>query len=101
MICGVFMLRRFEGRLVKEMRLHGIASIEAANAFLPTFIATWNKKFAVPARDATSAHRPWTSTPEALDDILARREEWVLSKALSFRSSGTLEFIPVCKLSVV
>ena len=39
-----------QDRLVKEMRLRGIASIEAANAFLPTCIATWNEKFAVPAR---------------------------------------------------
>jgi len=79
-----------QDRLVKEMRLHGIASMEAANAFAPTFIAIWNEKFAVPARDTTSAHRPWTKTSEALEDTLARREERVLSKALTFRSSGAM-----------
>lgn len=47
-----------QDRLAKEMRLRGIASIDAANAFSASFIALWNKKFAVPPRDATSAHRP-------------------------------------------
>ena len=79
-----------QDRLVKEMRLHGIASIEAANAFAPIFITIWNEKFAVPARDTTAAHRPWTKTAEALEDTLARREERVLSKALTFRSSGAM-----------
>jgi len=32
-------IRPLQDRLVKELRLHGIATIEAANAFMPTFIA--------------------------------------------------------------
>lgn len=79
-----------QDRLVKEMRLAGIASIEAANAFVPLFMTRWAAKFAVPPRDAASAHRPWTQSPAALDDELARREERVLSKALTFRASGTM-----------
>lgn len=78
-----------QDRLVKEMRLRNICSMEAGNGFLPTFIETHNKRFAVPPRDLASAHRPWTDTPEALDDLLARREERVLSKALTFSSAGT------------
>jgi hypothetical protein len=78
-----------QDRLVKEMRLRNICSMEVANGFLPTFIETHNKRFAVPPRDPASAHRPWTDTPEALDDLLARREERVLSKALTFSSAGT------------
>lgn len=79
-----------QDRLVKEMRLRGVAGIEAANAFAPTFIATWNNKFAVPPSNPLSAHRPWTDTEHALDDALARREERVLSKALTFRAGGTI-----------
>jgi hypothetical protein len=78
-----------QDRLVKEMRLRNICSMEAANGFLPDFIGTHNKRFAVPPRDPASAHRPWANTAEALDDVLARREERVLSKALTFSSSGT------------
>jgi transposase len=78
-----------QDRLVKEMRLRNISSMEAANGFSPIFIEMHNKRFAVPPRDAASAHRPWTDTEEALDDLLARREERVLSKALTFSSAGT------------
>ena len=79
-----------QDRLVKEMRLQGVDSIEAANAFAPTFIAAWDKKFAVPPGNDIDAHRPWTRTENALDDILARREERTLSKALTFRAAGTM-----------
>jgi transposase len=78
-----------QDRLVKEMRLRNISSMEAANGFSPTFVETHNKRFAVPPRDPASAHRPWTDTVETLDDLLARREERVLSKALTFSSAGT------------
>lgn len=79
-----------QDRLVKEMRLRGISDIAAAQAFAPQFIALWNDKFAKPPRDAAQAHRPWTATPEALDDALARREERTLSKALTFSAGGKL-----------
>lgn len=79
-----------QDRLVKEMRLAGLSSIEAANGFAAGFMTRWNAKFAVPPRDATSAHRPWTKTHAALDDDLARREERTLSKALTFRTGGIL-----------
>ena len=78
-----------QDRLVKEMRLQNICSIEAANRFVPVFISFWNGKFAVTPRDETSAHRPWLDTPAALDHALARHEERVLSKALTFSSAGT------------
>jgi hypothetical protein len=78
-----------QDRLVKELRLQNVSSIEAANAFAATFIAIWNGKFAVQPRDEASAHRPWTTTPAALEDALARHEERVLSKALTFSSAGT------------
>src|SRR5665213_1150248 len=60
-----------QDRLVKEMRLHGISSIEAAQAFAPAFMAIWNARFAVEPRAAADAHRPWTQTPEALEEALA------------------------------
>jgi hypothetical protein len=78
-----------QDRLVKEMRLQSISSIEATHGFLPTFIVSWNERFAVPPRNETSAHRPWTGTLDALDHALARHEERVLSKTLTFSSAGT------------
>jgi hypothetical protein len=70
------------------MRLCNISSIEAARAFLPGFILQYNEKFGVLPRDETSAHRPWTKTEDELDEMLARREERVLTKALTFSSGG-------------
>ena len=78
-----------QDRLVKEMRLRNIGSMEAANGFSPTFIEAFNQRFAGPPRDDASAFRPWTDTPAVLDAALARREERVLSKALTFSSAGT------------
>src|ERR1700676_1233229 len=53
-----------QDRLVKEMRLQNISSIEVANGFFPRFIVAWNARFAIKPRNETSAHRPWTDTPE-------------------------------------
>jgi hypothetical protein len=78
---------------VKEMRLNGISDIAAAQAFAPRFIALWNAKFAVAPRQPSPAHRPWSATPDALDEALARREERVLSKGLTFRSPGQLHAV--------
>jgi transposase len=78
-----------QDRLVKEMRLRNISSIEAANQFAPTFIAIWNQRFAVSARNKASAFRPWTQSTQALEDALAWRTERTLSKALTFSSGGT------------
>ena len=78
-----------QDRLIKEMRLRNISSMQAAQAFLPSFMVTWNARFAVPPRDPVAAHRPWTQTKDALDLLLARREERVLSKALTLSYGGT------------
>jgi hypothetical protein len=43
-----------QDRLVKELRLHGISTIDAANALMPVYIADYNSRFAkVPARFMT------------------------------------------------
>ncbi len=82
-----------QDRLVREMRLGGISSIEEAQAFTPAFIAAWNQKFAVPPRDSQDAHRPWTKGADALEEALARREERLLSKALTFSVGGALHCV--------
>jgi hypothetical protein len=47
-----------QDRLVKEMRLAGISTLEAANAFLPSFIKTYNKKFGKKPQSSINAHKP-------------------------------------------
>jgi transposase len=82
-----------QDRLVREMRLRGISTIEAAQSFAPTFTAWWNAKFAVPARVDEDAHRPWKKGPDALEEALAWREERTLSKALTFSAGGALHCV--------
>src|SRR6266567_1471449 len=47
-----------QDRLVSELRLHGIATPEAANAFLPAFRADHNRRFARPPARPRAAWRP-------------------------------------------
>ena len=82
--------RSRDRREIKEMRLAGICTLEQAQAFVPLFMASWNAKFALPPQGLEDAHRPWSGTPEALDEVLARREERTLSKALTFSSGAML-----------
>ncbi len=71
-----------QDRLIKEMRLRGISTIEQANAFMPEFIKVYNKKFGVEASHPKDAHRPLSHTPEELKQILSHQETRTLSKNL-------------------
>jgi len=72
-----------QDRLVKELRLNGISSIDAANAFAPEFIADFNTRFAKAPRNAFDAHRPVLTT-EILDDIFTWQETRKVSQSLTF-----------------
>jgi transposase len=70
-----------QDRLVKELRLAGISSIDAANAFLPGFIAHYNARFAkAPARDK-DLHRVLDPRQD-LDNVLCWREQRKVSHQL-------------------
>jgi hypothetical protein len=73
--------RTLQDRLVKEMRLEGISSMEAANAFLPSFIARHNLRFArVPARSATCTdHWSWPRTSFGMSCAGATSAMWASS----------------------
>jgi transposase len=73
-----------QDRLTKELRLRGISTPEEANAYLPTFIEEYNRRFAVEPRSHLDAHRPLRSTDD-LDWILSRREMRSLSKNLTLQ----------------
>lgn len=46
-----------QDRLVKEMRLRGIKSIEEANIFLQTYLSSFNDRFAVEPQEKADVHR--------------------------------------------
>jgi len=78
-----------QDRLIKEMRLEKISSIEEANAFLPKFIEGYNRKFGVKPRESEDAHRPMRRGDE-LERIFAKRATRKLSKNLSFQYGGII-----------
>jgi predicted DNA-binding protein with PD1-like motif len=45
-------------RLIWEMRIHQINTLEEANEFLPRFLEEYNKQFAVAPRNPINAYRP-------------------------------------------
>jgi hypothetical protein len=74
--------KTLQDRLVKEMRLRNICSIDEGNRFLPEFIEKFNKKFSKEPRGQYDAHRPLDSGYD-LERTLTRCETRTLSKDLS------------------
>lgn len=62
-----------QDRLVKELRLAGISTIEAANAWLPGFVAAHNKRFARAPANPKDLHRLLSETDD-LGEALSWRE---------------------------
>ena len=66
--------RTLQDRLVKELTLHGIGTIEAANSYLRDhFIPAYNSEFTRPPADPASAFVPVGNVD--LDQILCHAEE--------------------------
>lgn len=70
-----------QDRLVKELRLRNICTIEDGNAYLPTFMAYYNAKFARIPQSTVDAHRPLV-TEEVLSEIFVIRSKRKISRNL-------------------
>jgi len=66
-----------QDRLVSELRLRGIGTVAAAEAFLPEFIRDFNHRFARPSRESV---RAWRTAPSNFDSILACRYVRVVAR---------------------
>jgi len=73
-----------QDRLIKEMRLRQISSIEEGNAYLNSFLSQHNKRFAVQAKNAADAHRPLYHESEGLKRILSIQATRIVTKNLEF-----------------
>ena len=74
----------FQDRLVKEMRLRGISSIEAANEYAAEFMTDYNARFSVQPRSSQDAHRS-LGTKEDLERVFTLQEHRNLSKNLTLQ----------------
>ncbi len=85
--------RTLQDRLVKELRLLGISTIEDANIFLQKsdYIIKHNAMFAVPPAQRGNVHRTLDKEQlSQLDRILSRNYERVIQKDLSFQYGGDI-----------
>ena len=67
-----------QDRLPKEMRLRGISTWDEGNAYLPEFVADFNRRFAVQPRSTHDAHRPL-----ATGDNLGQTFTWQETRKLT------------------
>jgi hypothetical protein len=78
-----------QDRLVKEMRLYGIDTIAAGNAFLPAFMEKYNERFAKVPFDDRDVHHPLAGHDD-LDDAFAWKEERTVSMNLTLQYDQVL-----------
>jgi hypothetical protein len=84
-----------QDRLVKEMRLAGVCSMEEGNLFLEGFRDRYNERFGRVARDAEDIHRPLL--PEhKLDQIFQEHREAKVSRNLTLHSNRTMYVLDNC-----
>ena len=72
-----------QDRLVKEMRLRNISTMQEANRFVQEeYMDQFNRQFAVTPAESTNMHRPLVAT-QKLADILIIQETRIVSKNLT------------------
>jgi len=76
--------RTLQDRLVKELRLARISSMDDGNMFLQGFMERYNEKFAKVPRSPDNLHRALNVEPDRLRDILCLRDERYVGKQLVF-----------------
>lgn len=80
-----------QDRLVSELRVRGICTLAAANAFLPEFLADFVPRFRREAADPTPAWRP---APRDLDRVLSCRYERTVARDNTVRLAARWVQIP-------
>ena len=81
--------RVLQDRLVKELRLNAISTIEEANAFLPSFMEKYNQRFAKEPKSQFNAHKKVPQNWD-LDRNFRLHESRYLSKNLTFQYNNKL-----------
>jgi transposase len=87
-----------QDRLVKEMRLRAISSIEAANEYVAEFMADYNERFAVEPKSRHNMHR-LVEPLEDLERIFTLQERRTLSKNLTLQYKNVVYQIQTARPS--
>jgi hypothetical protein len=84
--------KTLQDRLVKELRLAGVSTMEAGNAFLPAFMADYNARFAKAPFNDKDLHRPMQPR-DRLEEAFTWRAERTLSQSLTLQYDNILFMI--------
>ena len=83
-----------QDRLVKEIRVEGVATLEAANRFLGDYwVPFWNERFVVEPADPRDAHRPLPAGTD-LEALFAETETRVVARDFTVRFKNRRWQIP-------
>ena len=84
----------FQDRLVAELRLAGVTTIDEANEVLHRFLPRFNEKFGVPAEHSSVAYRPMESSV-SLDQILCFKHRRKVARDNTVKYNWrTLQLLP-------
>jgi hypothetical protein len=83
------LLKTFQDRVIKELRLAEVSTLEAANAFLKGYLPIDNRRFAVPPAQAADLHRP-TPPAREVDGCLCLKTTRCLRKDFTIAYAGQL-----------
>jgi len=84
-----WLFKTVQDRLVKELRLAGISTLEAANRFLESYLPIYNRRFAVQPAQAADLHRP-RPVHQELDRMLCLKTIRCLRKDFTIAYQGGL-----------
>lgn len=79
--------KTLQSRLLSELRLRGIKTIDKANSYLPEFMSDYNKRFASKPNLETSVFAP-SPSPKEIDFYLSIQYQRKLDNGCSFRLNG-------------
>ncbi len=83
------LFRTLQDRLIKEMRLEQISTIDDANKFLARYLSVHNKKFVVKPAKQSDLHREIPKSTN-LDRILCRKTQRVLKNDMTVQYNNKL-----------
>jgi transposase len=69
--------RTLQDRLLKELRMKSIHTVESAQAFLPSFLTRFNRRFAIAAKEPRPA---WQKPPRHFELMLACRYSRIVTR---------------------
>lgn len=79
------LFKTFQDRLIKELRLVNISTMEQANEFLKTYLPKYNAKFAVKPHSKANLHKQLTKTEKnKLPGILSRQTQRTIQNDFTF-----------------